>query len=82
MSCADNRAVMFMVKSSATKVDKPDVCPFHTPDVLSLFVVIYALVIGVDEQYVLWFQIGVREFVVMQKFDSIAKLITNVPDVF
>lgn len=36
MSCADNRAVMFVVESSATKVDKPDVCPFHTPDVLSL----------------------------------------------
>lgn len=36
MSRTDDRAVMFMVERGTTEVDKPDVRPFYTPNILSL----------------------------------------------
>lgn len=36
MSCANNRAVVFVIERGATKIDKPNVCSFYAPDVPSL----------------------------------------------
>ena len=36
MPCTDNSAVVLVVKGSAAKVNKPNICPLDSPNVLSL----------------------------------------------
>lgn len=55
---------------------------YVTYEVSNFLLGVYAFVVRIDEQYIFWFQIGVREFVVVQKFDGVAKLVSDMPDVF
>lgn len=46
-----------------------------------LFIVVRAIVVRVDKQYVLRLEIRVRELVVVQELDRVAQLVAHVPDV-
>jgi len=72
---------MLVVKCGAAEVDKTSVCALDAANLTILSSIKRCSEFRVYEEDILWLKISMGQFVIMEEFDSVAKLVRDVSDV-